>query len=240
MTDEKQAWFLRVPVDIIRDPYIMKNASATDWRVYLAIAKHQGYQNRKTFPLSIAKTAEEAHCSRRAAFRSITWWTQIGALCKSKRRRMNVYEIPRFFTVPPGMCASPRHITPRVLKRDKQGRIVPTHGTGKVPAHGTSEVPAHGTPNQKSSSEFFIETPPPPPHGGRTLNTTPRGVDVELVSASPPMISQEVLEELKKTLGLEKLRAYMQNHGYPLTLLSEGKISGTNVPKLKDSDKGTE
>ena len=83
---EKGQWFLRLPTDVVNNTYVMDNASATDWRVLLAIAKHQGYQNRRTFPIYVAKTAEEARCSRRAALRSISWWVSVGALLKTKRR----------------------------------------------------------------------------------------------------------------------------------------------------------
>jgi len=152
MCEKQGAWFIRIPNDIPRDPFIMDNASATDWRVYLAIAKYQGYQNRRTFPIYIDKTAEEARCSRRAAIRSISWWCKVGALLKTKHRRINVYEIPQHFKVPSGMGASPRHNMPKSPYRDNLGRIVPAVVTGKVPIHGTSEVPAHGTLNQKSSS----------------------------------------------------------------------------------------
>jgi hypothetical protein len=168
------AWFLRLPTDITTNPYIQDNASATDWNVLHAIVQHQGYHNRKTFPIPIDRTAEEARCSRRAAIRSISWWVSLGALIKTKKRRMNVYEIPQHFNVPPRIGASPRHNTPRCLKRGDHGRIVPAHGTGKVPAHGTSKVPAHGTPNQKSYSEVFNEKPPYPPKGGNVQPPTPK------------------------------------------------------------------
>jgi len=217
MADEKRAWFLRLPTDIVKDAYIMTNASATDWRVLLAIAKHQGYQNRRTFPLYIARTAEEARCSRRAAFRSIGWWVSVGALLKTKRRRMNVYEIPRNFSVPPGIGASPRHNTPRRLKRDYQGRIVPTHGTRKVPAHGTIEVPAHGTPNQKSFLEVFSENPLPSPTGGNGRSSE--------TSARPTLlISPEIFKDLEKQKGRAWTIAYAKEHNYPIPefLLGEG------------------
>ena len=217
MADEKRAWFLRLPTDIVKDAYIMTNASATDWRVLLAIAKHQGYQNRRTFPLYIARTAEEARCSRRAAFRSIGWWVSVGALLKTKRRRMNVYEIPRHFTVPPGIGASPRHNTPRRLKRDYQGRIVPTHGTRKVPTHGTIEVPAYGTLNQKSFLEVFSENPLPSPTGGNGRSSE--------TSARPTLlISPEIFKDLEKQKGRAWTIAYAKEHNYPIPefLLGEG------------------
>lgn len=209
MADEKRAWFLRLPTDIVKDAYIMTNASATDWRVLLAIAKHQGYQNRRTFPIYIARTAEEARCSRRAAFRSIGWWVSVGALLKTKRRRMNVYEIPRNFSVPPGIGASPRHNTPRCLKRDYQGRIVPTHGT--------IEVPAHGTPNQKSFLEVFSENPLPSPTGGNGRSSE--------TSARPTLlISPEIFKDLEKQKGRAWTIAYAKEHNYPIPefLLGEG------------------
>jgi hypothetical protein len=216
MADEKRAWFLRLPTDIVKDAYIMTNASATDWRVLLAIAKHQGYQNRRTFPLYIARTAEEARCSRRAAFRSIGWWVSVGALLKTKRRRMNVYEIPRNFSVPPGIGASPRHNTPRRLKRDYQGRIVPTHGTRKVPAHGTIEVPAHGTPNQKSFLEVFSENPLPSPTGGNGRSSE--------TSARPTLlISPEIFKDLEKQKGRAWTIAYAKEHNYPIPEFLLGK-----------------
>ena len=165
-TDDVGSWFIRIPTDVVGNAFIMENASATDWRVLLAIAKHQGYKTYQTYPLYVAKTAEEARCSRRAALRSIAWWVSVGALIKTKRRRVNVYRIPRHFRVPPGISTSPRHNTPRGLNRDKSGRIVPSVGTGKVPAHGTIEVPAHGIPNQRSSSEVLLQNPPSAPHGG--------------------------------------------------------------------------
>lgn len=216
--DEKGQWFLRLPTDVVKNPYVMDNASATDWRVLLAIAKHQGYQNRKTFPTYIVKTAEEARCSRRQAQRSITWWVKVGALLKTKRRRINVYEIPRHFSVPPGIGDSPRHNTPRILKRDNQGRIVPTHGTRKVPAHGTIEVTAHGTLNQKSFLEVFSENPLPSPTGGNGRSSE--------TSARPTLlISPEIFKDLEKQKGRAWTIAYAKEHNYPIPefLLGEEK-----------------
>ena len=214
-TDEKSgAWFLRLPNDIVMNTYVMENASATDSRVLLAIARHQGYQNRRTYPIPIARTAEEARCSRRAAIRSISWWVNLGALIRTKRRRMNVYEIPRHFSVPPRISASPRHNTPKPIKRDDQGRFVPSVGTRKVPAHGT--------PNQKSSSEVFNENPPPPPTGGngRTSEASVRSVwDNRLTHKIE--ISKKTLREFKKLKGLDWLRSYLETNDYPLYLLDE-------------------
>ena len=218
MADEKRAWFLRLPTDIVKDAYIMTNASATDWRVLLAIVRHQGYQNRRTFPLYISKTAEEARCTTRTVFRSIKWWVKIGALIKSKRRRMNVYEIPRHFTVPPGIGDSPRHNTPRVLKRDNRGRIMPSGVTPKVTAHGTIEVTAHGLPNQKSSSEVFFENPPLPPTGGRgrTSETSARPAHIN-------SISPEIFKALEKEKGRAWTVAYAREHNYPIPEFLLGK-----------------
>ena len=220
--DEKSGnWFLRLPIDVVTNDYINENASATDWRVYMAIAKHQGYQNRRTYPIPIARTAEEARCSRRAAIRSISWWVNLGAVIKTKSRRMNVYEIPRHFSVPPRIGASPRHNTPKPIKRDDQGRFVPSVGTRKVPAHGTSEVPAHGTPNQKSFFRSLNQNPPPPPTGGdgRTSETSVQPGD------NPPTpkieISKKTLREWKKLKGLDWLKSYLETNNYPLYLLDE-------------------
>jgi hypothetical protein len=210
-------WFLRLPTDVIKNAYIMDNASAMDWRVLLAIAKHQGYQNRRTFPLYIAKTAEEARCSRRAAIRSISWWVSIGALLKTKRRRVNVYEIPRHFSVPPGISVTPRHNTPRALKRDAQGRIMPLAGTPKVPTHGTIEVPAHGIPNQRSSSEVFNENPPPPPKGGNGRASE--------TSARPSLsLSEDTIKEFLKFKSPEEVIEMLKqgNHPIPPFLLGAG------------------
>lgn len=207
----KGHWFLRVPCDVL-DNYIQDNASATDWRVLLAIARRQGYQNRRTFPIYIDTTAQDARCSRRAALRSISWWVEVGALIKTKRRRVNVYEIRQHFTVPSGMSASPRHNTPRALKRDAQGRIVPPAVTRKVPTHGTIEVPAHGTLNQRSSSEVFNENPPPPPTGGngRSSETSSRPL--------PPRmsISEETIRKLIEVKGREEVISILRQGDYPI------------------------
>jgi hypothetical protein len=193
----------------------MDSATAADWRVLLAIANHQGYKNRRTFPLYVAKTAEEARCSRRQALKSISWWVKVGALIKTKRRRVNVYEIPQHFNVPPGISARVLHSTPRVLKRDDQGRIVHTHCTRRVHAHDTIEVHAHGTLNQKSCSDIFPENPLASPTGGN-------GHSSETFSGlnSPSIIiSEKTIKELQKALGRKKLLAYMKEQGYPLSLL---------------------
>lgn len=208
ISEKPGAWFIRIPSDILRDSFIMDNASATDLRVYLAIAQHQSFKNQRTFPLAIAKTAEEARCSRRAVIRSISWWCEIGALIKTKCRRMNVYEIPQHFTVSPRMSANPRHNKPRLLKRDVQGRIAPSVVTVKVPTHGTSEVPTHGTPNQRFSSEVFIKNPPPPPHGGngRSSETSVRPVYNNL--------SEETIRDFVKIKGKDKTLEMLERGNY--------------------------
>ncbi len=217
LAEKAGAWFLRLPTEIVKSAYIMDNASATDWRVLLAIAKHQGYQNRRTFPLYIAKTAEEARCSRRAADRSISWWVSIGALLKTKRRRVNVYEIPRHFSVPPGISATPRHNTPRHLKRDGQGRIMPSAGIPKMPPHGIIDMPAHGILNQRSSSEIFNENPPPPPKGGNGRASE--------TSARPSLsLSEDTIKELIKATSRERVLEMLKQGNYPIPefLLKKG------------------
>jgi hypothetical protein len=211
---------MRVPTDLLFRPHIMDTASATDWRVFLSICRHQGWKAganyRKTFALSVDKTAEEARCSRRAALRSIGWWRQVGVLKISKRRRMNVYEIASAIPASPVIGAMPRHKTPRDLKRGDMGRYVPSAVAGKVPAHGTGMVPCHGTPNQKSSSEVSSDNPSPPPQGGN-------GRAPEAVARPSLPISDEVLREHLKTLGKDRLIEHLRrgNHPIPEWLLIE-------------------
>ena len=220
--DKETHWFLRLPTDILKSDYIMSNATAADWRVLISIAKHQGYQTRRTFPLSIAKTTEEARCDRRTVFRSIGWWCKVGALLKTKRRRVNVYEIPRHFTAPPGIGDSLRHNTRRQPKRDGQGRFVPSRVTRKVTPHGTIEVTAHGTPNQKSLSEVFIENPPPPPTGG---NGHASETSARPLPPSPLSISEATIKELMKVKGREGVLELLKKGNYPIPefLLSDEK-----------------
>jgi hypothetical protein len=218
--DQELAWFMRVATAVLRSPQIMDDASATDWRVLLTICQHQGWKKgpryRKTFRLSVDRTAEEACCSRRTALRSISWWCKMGALRKTKDQRMNVYEIVD--TLPPssGIGAKPRHNTPRNPKRGDHGQYVPSVGTRKVPAHGTDTVPAHGTPNQKSLSEIFNENPPPPPTGGNgRLSET---------SARPShIISDDTIKALLKIKNKEQVLDLLKKGNYPIpAVLLEG------------------
>jgi hypothetical protein len=207
------AWFMRVPTDLLSRPHIWEEASATDWRVFLSICRHQGWKvgpnYRKTFALAVDRTAEEARCSRRAALRSIAWWCQMGALKVTKRRRMNVYEIVSAVPVSPGNGASPRHKTPRDPKRGDIGRYVPSAVTGKVPAGGTCKVPAHGTPNQKSYSEVSSENPLPSPRGGNGHSSE--------ASARPSLsISEGTLREILKVKSREEVLIMLRQGNYPI------------------------
>ncbi len=211
--DELRAWFMRVPADLLFRPQIMDTASATDWRVLLSICRHQGWKTganyRKTFPLAVDKTAEEARCSRRAALRSIGWWRRVGALKVTKRRRMNVYEIVAAVPASPGNGASPRHKTPRDSKRGDMGRFVPSAVTCKVPAGGTCMVPAHGTPNQKSYSEVSSENPLPSPHGGNGHSSE--------ASARPSLsISEGTLREILEVKSREEVLVMLRQGNYPI------------------------
>jgi len=204
---------MRVPTDLLFRPHIMDEASATDWRVYLSICRHQGWKEgpcyRKTFALAVDRTAEEARCSRRAALRSIAWWCQMGALKVTKRRRMNVYEIVAAVPASPGNGASPRHKTPRDPKRGDMGRYVPSAVTCKVPAHGTCMVPAHGKPNQKSSPEVFSDNPLPSPHGGNGHSSE--------ASARPSLsISEGTLREILKVKSREEVLVMLKQGNYPI------------------------
>ena len=211
--DQKRAWFMRVATAIIKSPEIMDDASATDWRILLTICQHQGWKKgpryRKTFPLSVSRTAEEARCSRRAALRSIGWWCRMGALRKTKDHRRNVYEIAITLPPSPGIGASPRHNTPRNPKRGDMGRYVPSAVTRKVPAHGTSEVPAHGTPNQKSLSEVLNENLPPPPTGrnGRSSETSVR---------PSLIISEDTVRELMKIKSKAEVLELLRRGNHPI------------------------
>ena len=207
------AWFMRVPTDLLFRPHIMDEASATDWRVYLSICRHQGWKEgpcyRKTFALAVDRTAEEVRCSRRAALRSIAWWVKVGALKVTKRRRMNVYEIVAAVPVSPGNGASPRHKTPRDAKRGEKGRYVPSAVTGKVPARGTCMVPAHGTPNQKSYSEVSSDNPLPSPHGGNGRPSED--------SARPSLsISEVTLREVLKVKSREEVLDMLRQGNHPI------------------------
>jgi hypothetical protein len=221
MVDQtKGQWFLRLPTDIVSNPFIMDNSSAADWRVLLAIAKHQGYKNRRTFPIYVAKTAEEARCCRRQALMSIDWWTKVGVLLKTKKRRVNAYEIAQHFQLPPGIGARQRHNTPRNPNRGKNGRYVPLACTGKVQTKGTIMVQTKGTLNQKSSSEVFSENPPSvPPQGGdgHASETSARPT----LPSPNIIISKETIKEWKRLWGPDKLRRYLEDHGYPLYSLQE-------------------
>lgn len=213
-TDELRAWFMRVPTDLLFRPHIMDTASATDWRVLLSICRHQGWKAgpnyRKTFKLAVAKTAEEARCSRRAALRSIRWWREVGVIKITKRHRMNVYEIVSTIQPSPVIGAMPRHKTPKGRKKGDMGRFVPSAVTDKVPAHGTGMVPAHGTPNQKSSSEVFSDNPSSaPPTGGN-------GRAPETVARPCLSLSETTLKELEKTLGRERLIEHLRQGDYPI------------------------
>lgn len=223
-------WFFRIPSDIL-NPFILENASTADWRVFLTIAGHQGFRDRRTFPLSIDQTIKESGCSRRAVLRSIAWWCEIGALVKTKKRRMNVYIIPKHFTLSPGIGANSRHKTKKILKRDARGRIVPSAGTSKVPTHGTSEVPTHGTlrkarkmqndrdeganPRHLSGalSEVFLQkslsrTPSPPPHRGGTVgHQKPSSDHVQI-------LSPETINEFISLRGEAWTRQYLLDHGH--------------------------
>jgi len=164
MSDQNHGhWFLRVPCGVL-EPAILDHASAADWRVLLAIARHQGYQNWRTFPISVDRTAEEARCTRRSVFRALEFWVKTGVLIKTKRRRMNVYEVAQYFAVSPGMGDSQRHNTARNPNRNENGRYVPLRVTPEVTAKGTGRVTARGTPNQKSLSEVFSEMSQPQRH----------------------------------------------------------------------------
>jgi len=229
---------MRVPTDLLSRPHVMDEASATDWRVFLAICRHQGWKTgpnyRKTFALAVDKTAEEARCSRRAALRSISWWCQMGALKVTKRRRMNVYEIVAIVPTSPGNGASPRHKTPRDPKRGDSGRYVPSAVTGKVPAGGICKVPAHGTPNQKSYSEVSSENPLPSPRGGNGHSSE--------ASARPSLsISEETLREILKVKSREEVLLMLRHGNYPIpewlliTEAGEGEALETSMMERRSS-----
>lgn len=242
--EHNSAWFMRVPVAVLLCPEILDTASATDWRVLLSICQHQGWKRgaryRKTFPLSIARTAEEARCSRRAALRSLSWWCQVGALRKTKVRRMNAYEVVSTFPPIPVNGAAPRHKTPKSQNRSTLGRYVPSAVTPKVPAHGTGMVPAHGTgqnaiarqPNReegcqptaqdepslkKSLSEVFNENPPISPQGDPNSPSAPSRGDGRSDASRPVfIISEDTIRELLKIKSQEEVIDMLRKGNYPI------------------------
>ena len=210
---DKQPWFLRIPIDVVRNRFILENASAVDWSVLLAIAQHQGYKNRRTFPISIDRTAEEAGCCRRAAIKSITWWVNLRVLLKTKQRRLNVYEIAQHFSIAPGKGALHGHKTPRTQKRNHMGRYVHSTDTHKV--HRTDTFKVHGTdtPNQKSLSEVFNENPPPPPTGG---NGHASEASARPLPPAPLSISEATIKELVKVKGKAGILELLKKGNYPI------------------------
>jgi len=211
VADEKIRRHHRTMDFVVENAEIMKNASAVDWRILHALEQHAGYNTWKTFPLSLAHIAKDAFCSRRAAIRSTRWWRQMGIIGIRRDKRFNIYEILRILQPSPEKGASPRHLTPRSLKRDHQGRIVPSVGTPKVPAHGTLGVPAHGTHSEKFLSEVFSENPPSPPTGGsgRASGT----------SARPSLtltISDSTIRKLMEIKTREEVIEILKKGGYPV------------------------
>jgi hypothetical protein len=224
--DDGRAWFLRLPTDIVKSAYVMDNASAADWRVLLTICQHQGWKRgpryRKTFPLAIARTAEEARCDRRTVFRSVDWWCEMGALRKTKDHRRNVYEIMLTCQAAPVQGDAPRHITPRRLKRDDRGHFMPSDVTRKVTPHGTREVTPHGTPNQKSLSEVLYQNPPSPPRGNcRAPETVARQVLT---------ITESTLREILKIKTKAQVIDMLKQGNYPIPefLLGGGEVINPN------------
>jgi len=253
--DKPGIWFIRIPSHIL-NPNILNKASAADLRVYLTIARHQGFRTRQTFPLSIEKIAEESICTRRSVFRAIDFWISVGALLKKKKRRLNFYEIPKHCSVPPGIGDSQRHFTPKNPNRDKNGRYVPLRVTSKVTAKGTCEVTAKGThqkaremqsirakgdsqrhtsdtPSRSLLQKSLSRTSPPPPHGGGTSGHQKPSSGPRLLPPSP-----ETIKEFIGLWGEAKTREYLLDHGYslPERLIAAPKGDDSPAPDGSNSD----
>jgi hypothetical protein len=152
---------------------------------------------------------------------------KVGVLLKTKKRRVNVYEIAQHFTVPPGIGARQRHNTPRNPNRAKNGRYVPLVCTGKVHAKGTIEVHAKGTLNQKSSLRGLFRDPlPSSPLGGNVrLSETSERTSLPLPNIQ---ISEETIKKLLEVKTREQVLELLKTGNYPIPDFLQG-ANGTGT-----------
>ena len=128
---DRDNWFTRIAIDVIESQLINEQATAADWRVLHAICKRQGFNDRKTYALYLAKVAESAFCSRVVACRAIKFWIEVRALIKTKKDRRNVFEIAT--SLPPDSELATTRPTrkQKTPDRDSRGRMTGTSWTKK-------------------------------------------------------------------------------------------------------------
>jgi len=210
--DEKRQWFLRFPVDIVRNPELMNNASATDWKVFLAVALHQGYKTRRC-KVGITRISKVAVCSRRAAIYSLGKWVSVGALVRSKDKdgRCNVYEIPEHFTPPPEIGDRGRHLSQKKQKRDPRGKFMSVDCTSQVQKRCREQVqPATDHIREVLNEKTLNENLTPASPQGRS------GRAPEAVARPSLTLSEGVIREYLKIKSREEVIAMLRQGNHPV------------------------
>lgn len=238
MTDDNKPRHHRTINAVIFHPEIAK-MSAVDWRVLHAVEYHQNYRTWKC-RLSLARIAKVALCSRTNASASTHRWQKMGFLKIARSGKFNTYEIVRNFLPYPGIVLHTRNISSKSRKRDSRGRYSSSAERESSPymEHRSSPYVEHTTID--SSSEILEQSSPFPSQREQPNSEEKSGGPLSplVVRLGPPperknlaegrkteakksplMPSPETMKKLKEAMGCEKLKTYLMDHGYPLTLL---------------------
>jgi hypothetical protein len=193
---------------VIMDEFIMDNAKAVDWRVLHAIELHQGYKSWRC-RLSLDRIAKVARVSYRKACTSSRWWEALGVLKIKRTGKFNAYEIIQDFERSPEEVHRPRMFSHKQQKRGIRGKYAPSTDVPSSPSTDVPNITTGGNYNYISSPNVSHNIPPLSPQG-------------ETTHISPTIqISEETIKEWKKLWGPDKLKRYLEDHGYPLYSIQE-------------------
>jgi hypothetical protein len=229
--DKVNLWF-GVPSALVRNTAAMSNMSASDLRVYLALASFQDFNAYKrntpkipTCQVSISRLAKIAGCHRVSATRSLSNLERIGAIVKMKARdrRCNRYEIVMNYSLPPEICSRGRTISAKIQKRDQKGKFMPSTATQLCSRGRTKYVAVDGPPSTSSLQHSSFNIPPPPPQGG---NGHASEASARPMPPAPLSISEATIRELVRVKGRAGVLELLRKGNYPIPeflLAEEGK-----------------
>jgi hypothetical protein len=185
--------------------------------VYMTLLLYENTRTRKCWP-SYHTIGKMSGLNKSAISRSLKHIKELGAIkVQGQYGRHSTYE----------MCAIFRETSPqnrdrfrlRKCKRDSKGRY---QSLNRQQNQSLNRQPTGPQNRDTNSYKNPMNITPPLPPTGETTHT-------------PPIISKKTIEELKKVMGADELRRYMEDHGYPLFYLNEDQENITEGEEANNS-----
>ena len=226
MMQVNKVWPLRVPRELVTSG-VFREFTSRDWRLYLTLLLFENTKTHKCWP-SYSTISKHSGLSRSAIAESLSHLRELKAIqTRTMKGRRSTYEMPTKFAEASPQIKDRSRLRKR--KRDSKGQYQSLNRERNQSApSGENEITtsldgpvletrttsrqelakdALSAKNSNSYKQPMNLTPPLPPTGETTH--------------TPHTISEDTIKEWKKVWGADRLKRYLEDHGYPLYSIQE-------------------